>query len=391
MTKFKDDYKKLNQEIRPREELINKTIRDMKEEREIRENRDNKNIYLKPVLTGCLVMGISIVGVPVLAESIKSIYELMYLVPEEIAEPFVGIEVSDIKNEIKLEVVAVDIRDNIAKVYITLEDLKGERIDQTIQLGSYNIKGIGRAVCGAEFYAYEEEFSKATFMITIQDFENDDILDSISNNLTFTLNDISITGGELNNTHFKIPLELESNIKESIGTRDVHYMGGSGNIEEYKGATMEILGENEDGDILTKILPIQGLIPNIEAVNVGLKGVNITAMTYDDTTNRLSIQYGINMTHQNNQSHGYIYLRNIHDDQEIINNTPRDSDINCLYSFGGVEFEEARVNLLEEWVSYGEYVFEVEREELGDYELYGMFRVEEEVIEGDWLVEFEIN
>ncbi len=391
MNIFKDNYKKLNQDIRPSDELINRTIREMKEERERRDMINNKNKHLKPALMGCLVMGISIAGVPVLAESIKSIYELMYLVPEEIAEPFERVEESDTRNDIKLEVVAVDIQDNIAKVYITLEDLKGNQIDKSIQLGSYNIKGIGKAVSGAEFYAYEEELNKATFMITIQDFENEDILDSISNNLTFTLNDISITGGELNNTHFKIPLNIESNIKESLGTRDMYYMGGSGNIEDYKGATMEILGENEDGDILTNILPIQGLIPNIEAINVGLKDVNITAITYDDDTSRLSVQYGINMTHENNQSYGYIYLKNIHDDQEIINNTPRESDINCLYSFSGVKFEEARVNSLEEWVSYGEYVFEVARDELSNYELCGMFRVEEVVIEGDWRVDFEID
>lgn len=387
---LKENYKKLNQEIKPSQELINKTILEAKN---IKNNKNikNKNLILKPVVLGVGIVSISVITVPVLAETIKNIYELMYLVPEDIAEPFIPVEVYSTKKDIKLEVVAIDIYENTAKVYITLEDLNGNQIDQSIQLGSYNIKGIGKAVSGAEFYAYEEELNKATFMITIQDFENDDITKSISNNITFTLDSISTTGGELNNTEFKLPIDLEEKIEPNIGTRDIYYMGGSGNIENYLGETMEILGENKDGDIITKVLPIQGLIPNIEAINIGLKDVNITAITYDDKTNRLSVQYGINMTHQNNQAYGYIYLKNIHDQQEKISNTPRDSDINCLYSFSGVEFEKAHVNLLDEWASYSEYVFEIKREELANYELYGLFRVQEEIVEGNWQVEFNLN
>ncbi len=390
---FKERYQEYNNEIKPSEELIKQTIQNAKKERVSFANTSMKKNKLRPIMIGgCLLIGTTFT-LPVLAETVKSIYELMYLVPEEIAEPFTPIEIFTVSNDMKLEVVAIDIHENIAKIYITLEDLIGGRIDNSIQLGSYHIDGIGSAICGSEFYAYEEDLNKATFMLTIEDISSVDILESISQEIQFTLHDFSLADIELHENNFKIPIDLQSAIAPSLGTRDVYYSGGSGHIEQYLGPTYEAIGTSEDGTTIVRKLPIQGSIPNITPIPTGIRGVSITAVTYENDL--LSVQYGINCKkNQAGQHSGYIFLRNIHDETTEQKNEIRDSDIHCLYSFTGVEDEDAYRNLLEEYTLYMEYVFEIPKDEISNYELHGVgssFRVDEECIIGDWQVDFKLE
>lgn len=376
---FKEKYKNMNIEIKPSEEIINNTIENVKfikNEKNI-ENNKNRNRVFKPIVVGCCIVCGSVVALPVLAKTVKNIYELMYLAPEEVAEPFTPVELSITKNNIKMEVVAIDIYDNIAKIYITLEDLQGNIFDEKIQLGSYTIDGIGNAVLGSEFYAYEKELNKATFMITIEGFENDNILESISDDIKFTVHDISVVSGELNDVHFKIPIDLENEIAPNLGSKDIYFSGGSGDIEKYLTPTMEIIGTSEDGNKIAKTLPVQGLIPNIEPINVGVKGINITGVVYEN--DMLYIQYGMDMKKDVFGNSGYIYLQK------------NDEKSHCLYSFSGVEDENAHRNLLDEYVQYGQYVFDILRDEISNYDLYGHFRFEEESIKGDWSIEFNLQ
>lgn len=386
---FKERYQKYNSEIKPSEQLIRQTIQNVKKEKANFATYNMRKKVLRPVLIGgCLLLGTTF-ALPVLAETMKNIYELMYLVPEEIAEPFTPVEISTVSNDIKMEVVAIDMYNRTAKIYITLEDLVGGRFDDSIQLGSYHIDGIGTAICGSEFYAYEEELNKATFMLTIEDATSTDILETINQEIQFTLHDISLADIDLQGNDFQIPIALESAIAPSLGTQDIYYNGGSGNIEEYLGPTLELVGTSEDGTQIMKTLPIQGLIPNITPIPTGIRGVSITAVTYED--NLLSVQYGINMKKDSAGSSGNIYLRNIHDDTQAKEYEIRDSDILCLYSFGGVEDADAYRHLLDEYTYYKQYIFEVSEDEISDYELYGYgssFRVDEECIIGDWQIDF---
>ncbi len=327
-------------------------------------NNMRENQRWKPVLVGGILLMGGMVSFPVLAETIKNIYELMPFAPKEVAVSFVPIEASVVKEGIKLEVVAMDIEENQAKLYVTLQDEIGGRINETVRLGSYTIAGYKGAVAGSEFYAYEEEEQKATFMITLEDFKQEELQEE----LTFILYDISRANQEFHQKDIRIPMDIEETIAPSVGTRDIFYMGGVGLIEDYLGPIWEVIDVTSDGDTIVKRFPIQGLLSNIEPIDIGADGALITAVTYED--GKLSIQY----TKINDFHSGYIYLQQKETKEEL----------HCLYSFGGLGWEE-----VERENYYSEYVFEIEKEELSEYEVYGKFRVGEEVIEGDWQVSFE--
>ncbi len=79
--------------------------------------------------------------VPVLAASVEPVYELIYLVSPSAAQFFVPVQKSDTNNGIKMEVVSADIRGDTARIYITMQDLIGDRVDETIDLyDSYDIR-----------------------------------------------------------------------------------------------------------------------------------------------------------------------------------------------------------------------------------------------------------
>lgn len=361
---FKERYRKIQEEIKPSVELKEETIKNMNAIRRKEQNNMRENQRWKPVIVGGILVVGSMVSLPALAETIQNIYELMPFAPKELAVSFVPIEMSVVREGIKLEVVAMDIEENRAKLYVTLQDEIGGRMNETVQLGSYTIAGYGGAVAGSEFYAYEEVEQKVTFMITLEDFKQEEIQEE----LTFILYDISTANQEFHQKDIWIPMDIEETIAPSVGTRDIDYKGGSGFIEDYLGATSEVIEIKADGDPIMKKLPLQGLLSNIEPIDIGAEGALITAVTYKE--GKLSIQY----TKANDSHSGYLYLQHKETKEEL----------HCQYSFSGLDWEEAEQENL-----YGEYIFEIEPEELSAYELYGKFRVGEELIKGDWNVSFD--
>ena len=361
---FKSNYNKLIDSYKPTQKIINETINLSKETKKDRNTRCKK---LQPVIIG-LVFALSITfALPVLASEIKRIYELMYLAPPSVAEPFTPVEIYDESIGIKLCVVAIDISGNTAKIYITLEDLTGNRIDETITIDSYNVEGIGTAVLGSEFYGYEEDLKKATFMITIQDFENEDIKQSITDQLTFTLKEFNRENqGYGYEDKFKTPIQLESMVSDLNGTKEVRAMGASGDYKKYN--------EHEvfDG-------PATTIVPNIEPVSLGVEGFNLIGAAYKD--GRLHLQTEVSTGNIYND-YDYLYLVK---KGEI-------TDINCLYSvgFANYDYMPTEDDTLFP-LRYSEYVFDIPKDEIANYDVYGMFSIEGKVVEGNWEVSFPLE
>lgn len=364
---FKDKYKEIMDFYKPSEELLYKTMK-LAEETNQAIPKKTKYKPLRPILIGLCLILCTTVAYPALASTIKRIYELMYLAPPSVAQTFTPVEISDESNGIKLEVVAIDISGNTAKVYFTLQDLIGNRIDKTIDLkDSYNIEGVGSAVCGCEFYGYEEDLKKATFMITIEDSDNDDITKSITDNLTFTLKQVSFGNQKYGfEESYKVPVNLEDVISDLKGTQKVRANGAGGDYEKYTGH--KIYEEK-----------VEVIVQNIAPVNVGIEGFNIIGAGYKDDKLHLQVEVS---TGNIFDDYAYLYLRKKGDTKDII----------CLYNIGFSNYEYMPKEDDELFpLRFEEDIFDIPEAELSNYELYGYFNKEGKVIQGDWKVSFPLN
>ena len=120
---FREKYIKLNNYIKPSEELVNK-VKNFSDEEVIKKDKKIKNIMLKPAIA-IMILVMVFFSMPVLASNIPSIYNLMYLVSPKIAQYFIPIQKSCENQGIKMEVISINIHENEAQIYITMQDLIG--------------------------------------------------------------------------------------------------------------------------------------------------------------------------------------------------------------------------------------------------------------------------
>ena len=131
---FKVIYRQLNDQIEPDAALMADTLN------RLRQKKRRGGAVRRPALAMAALCLCLVLAVPVLAATLEPVYELVYLVSPAAAQFFTPVQKSDTANGIKMEVVSADIRDNVAKVYITLQDLASDRID-----GTTDLYEIGRA------------------------------------------------------------------------------------------------------------------------------------------------------------------------------------------------------------------------------------------------------
>ncbi len=79
------------------------------------------------------------------AATISGFKYLLSIIGEENAVVITPVEISDEDQGIKMEVVASGRFDNILRVYVTLQDMTGERLGDDIRIDDYTITGIERS------------------------------------------------------------------------------------------------------------------------------------------------------------------------------------------------------------------------------------------------------
>ena len=193
---FREKYIKLNNYIKPSEELVNK-VKNFSDEEVIKKDKKIKNIMLKPAIA-IMILVMVFFSMPVLASNIPSIYNLMYLVSPKIAQYFIPIQKSCENQGIKMEVISINIHENEAQIYITMQDLIGDRIDGTTDLNdSYSINRAFKCSIGhCEMIGFDNETKTATFLLSIKDIEDKKI---DGEKITFIVNNFMSHKEEWNN------------------------------------------------------------------------------------------------------------------------------------------------------------------------------------------------
>lgn len=315
----------------------------------LRSSKANNNpagVWKKPIAAILVVLLLLTASIPVLAATVESIYELMYLVSPAIAQYFQPIQKADEVNGIRMEVVSAYIHENTAEVYITMQDLTNDRIDETTDLyDSYFIHSPFDSSAHCERIGFDTETKTATFLITIdqagsQDIEGDKITFSVKQFLSHKSKYEGI----------EIPFDLMT-VSEAVQTQQVESSSGGGlSYESGK---------------------FNALVPSEPYAAFPVNGINFTGIALVDS--KLHIQVAIE-DRLRNDNHGYFYL------MDAAGNKIEDD---ASYYFID-DSTDTRVD-------YIEYVFSITPDILAECDLYGDFWVSGLLTEGNWKITFPLE
>ena len=358
---FSQRYEKLNNYVNPSSELVNK-VKNLSDTKENKHNR----IFLKPAIV-IMTLITTYFSMPVLAANVPIIYDLMYQVSPSVAQYFMPVQKTCESNGIEMEVVSAYIKDDTAQIYITLKDLEGNRIDETTDLNdSYCINRAFECMVGhCENIGYDEKTGKATFLITITNNENKNIA---GEKITFKMSNFISKKKKWN--EIKLPISTEQ-AESNVKTHRIELTGFSTTNDKCK----NMLNKNEENVIM----------PNKD-VDFGVTDMRITGIAYLD--NRLHIQVAA----KNNfkiDNHGEIYLKNIETNEKKMS----DYNLHFWLRKKGNEYDFASQDYThnENRRDFTEYVFDISKEELKNYNIYGDFAAGGLYTEGNWKITFPLE
>lgn len=335
-------YQSMNRQIAAGPDLVADTIKRM-EHAGTDGNRKNRSGFLRPVgavLAVVLCLGL---GTSVLAAEVPAIYELMYLVSPPVAQFFIPVRESCEDNGIRMEVVSTHIQGNTAEIYVTMQDLTGDRVDGTTDLfDSYSIHRSFDCSATCRRAGYDADTKTATFLIAIQEWGDHDITGS---KLTFSVREFLSRKTVLED----VPVDFSINgVSTAPKTQTVDLTGWGGK------------GEPDN----TALVPQGTLCTPAE-------GLDLTAIGVVNGQLHIQLKRSNSLSYDN---HGYFYL--VNSEGEAV----RSSYSICFATDIGSD----------ERVDYQEFVFDIPQKELADYVLYGSFYTSSLNTKGNWRVTFPL-
>lgn len=291
-----------------------------------------------------------IISVPALsAAGVWPAYDILNSISPEIAKKLKPVNLSCEDNGIKMEVVSANVHDKTADVYIALQDLTGDRIDETVELIDRDYVVPGGGIEYDEFVDYNDETKTATFLMHIE-------LDEKINaeKIIFDVNKF-ISGKQGHNMELSKDL-LKNASKSPAVQSDVYVTGTSGGIDITDAEEKDYLKEDKKNSYSP------------------MDGVTVTAAGFVDGKLHIQVSYSESQTGM----HG-LYLKDRKDNiiYDVYNVSFSDSE-----KFGSSFSDDS-----EECGRYEEYIFDISPEtKLDNYTLYGYFSTYSTLIEGDWQI-----
>ena len=349
---FKEQYKKMNERIKPDPALLENLLEEAGEWGKRRKDRGRALLkrllrYTAVAAAACLCI---LVTVPVMASN-PAICRLMYRLSPQLAQRFVPIQLQDEDQGIRMEVAAVNVHGNEAQIYITLQDLEGDRIDETTDLfDSYHIwadSGFSIESCSA--IGYDEDTGVIEYLITIiQDEEID------AGKITFCVSELIGQKHYYENIEIPIPLTEAEQEPESMNAALRGVSGAWETAAKFDGYTAKVLKPGQPDERF----PVEGM--------------ELTGLGYVDGA--LHIQYAA-PDNLENDNHGYFTLEDVYGNRKMADYT---------LSFWG-NTEETKT------VAYDDAAFLISPSSLSDYTLRGDFWVSGLRMEGNWSVTFSLE
>lgn len=308
-------------------------------------------VFEKMVASVVVIIGLSFSSL-VIATSAGNMtaYDVLYTLYPNIAVKLLPVNVCCEDEGIRMEVEGVSVEDDCAYVYISMQDLQGKRIDESIDLfDSYSIHTNADQIGGCSLVNFDEENRKATFLITVQHMDGTSIEGEC---VTFSVSKFLTGKKEIQEELTQISVDSISEVTETQTEEGLSIRGGS----------------YADGETDEKMERKYLYVDHSKSF-VPTSGVIVTNYGFINDKLHVQVHYEDILQFDN---HGYIYLL--------------DTDGNMVLPKGNRSFwdEEGKG-------SYEEYMFDVSAETIGKYTIHGHFFTCQNLVKGDWEVKLVIE
>lgn len=301
------------------------------------------------------VVSLSLLSAATAAGGLSAYDILSYFFPD-IAEHLLPVNVSCTDNGVEMKVEAVYVHGKAADIYISIKDLTGDRIDETVDLvNNYSIHVPGGYMGACSLVDFNEESGTATFLISILHEKN-----ITGPRMTFSVSGFLSGRQEITMELPEIDLQNVPEVTEVLRESERDMAGCSS-------ATTESGMRIED---------VKGyLFPSKESIILPADGAMVTAYGFIDGKLHIQAYYEDILTYDN---HGDIYLVDNNEDSENTDTTK--FPVTALF------WDEEKKGI------YQEYVFDVgPKDNLNYYSVQGYFVTCSDLIEGNWQVSFPIK
>ncbi len=347
---MKRNYQHMMQQVKPNEQLVQEVMTQA-HKHPVRQMSRTRRV-LRPVaavIAVCVCLNFTLSA---LAANSDTAYAVMYAVSPTLAQHFVPVNQTCDDNGIRMEVESASISGDTAQAYVTLRDMeKKGRIDETTDLmDSYSILTAQDTASGCSLVGYDKETQTARFYITIQSMNGKDLT---KDKVTFTL--AKFLSGKQEQENYVIPHALDAALK-TPQTMKKEINGGGGDWDANAGlfeGEHTVLKPNENNSILQEI-----------------PGIDFTGVGYID--GKLHIQMAMR-DFLETDNHADVWLTNA-------NGTKIETEYNvCFISDDNKD-------------NYYEFVFDIPRQELAQYQLCGDFwTANQGATQGNWRVTFPLE
>lgn len=344
---FREKYNAMQRDVRPDAPLLQCT-RAAAQKAPARPRRLRPLIALAAVLV-CLALTVPAFAMPALAAD-PSGYALLYSISPAAAQFFKPVNRSDEDNGIRLTVDSVYLHSDTVEVYVALQDLTGDRLDETTDLfDSYRINRGFDCSATCSRVGYDARTRTVRFLISITSFDGQDIE---GDKLTFSLG--RLLTGKTETEGAVAGLDLTAAQAEPATQRAA--------IRGLGGPSADVLRSKIDGSYTADMLVPTGTLA------APAPGVAITAMGYVDGLLQIQVLYE-NILETDN--HGQLWLENGAEKPECLGSL-------SFFAENGSD-------------SYEDYYFDVTPAQLADCTLYGSFVTADTLIEGNWEITFPLT
>lgn len=308
-----------------------------------------KSISVALAVCLCLMLSVG-----VMAATIPSFGNLLSIVTPDIALMLQPVEISSEDDGIKMEVVAAMNDDEMAVIYVTMQDLLGNRIDETLDIYHYSLTGARTFNC--QIVNYDEKTKTATLRMEANGGEK---LNGkkVSFRITSFLSD-KLIFDEVE-TGVNLSKVLTANDSQTIPLDMNNIPGGGGDLyKEFKSqGTIKVLKTDQ----------MKLTLPKVDFVHISNIGY---------IEGRLHIQ--TKWVGDGVDDHGFLYF---------VDTSGNMADIkSASISFGTDESGNTEYGH-----DYIEYIFDVDNINLNELKLMGHFVSNSNYTEGDWKTTFKIQ
>lgn len=296
----------------------------------------------------CLCLALAL---PAAAAS-DAAYPVLYALSPAAAQLFRPVRMADEDGGIRMEVESVRIQGDTAEIFLTLQDLTGDRVDGTTDLyDSYRIHRAFDSAASCRLEGFDPQTGTARFLIKIQAMDGREIS---GDKITFSL------GGFLSRRQdfegVEIPLDLSA-LPDRPDSRPEGLLTGGGGL-----GYRQYVGDRREVTVLTPGPALEGF---------PVEGIDLTAAGVLD--GMLHVQMAVEDP-LDNDNHGFFCLVD-----------EAGNRVQPLYSVSFVNQFETPGR-----IGYTEDVFDVPWEQLGRYRLSGDFYVTGLHTQGSWSVTFPL-